>query len=66
MIKPFKILETRPIDGHGTGVTYRVWRTEWAEPGRSRTIECQSFMIVPEGRDIDEYLFQALSEAGWI
>lgn len=66
MIKPFEIIGTRPVEGLGTGVTYKVWRTEFSKPGHSQTLECETFIIVPDGENIEEYLFEVLSKSGWI
>lgn len=65
MIKPFEILDTRQNPNGSTGVLYHVWRVESVGPGRTKEFGCQSYLEVPAGRDLELYVHEKLSEAGW-
>jgi hypothetical protein len=65
MIKPYKILQTRTeVDGT-IGVIYSVSQTTSQSATVSDEKTMQAYMVIPEGWDIDEYLFEQLSKAGW-
>lgn len=65
MIKPFKIIESRPVANGNLGVTYQVWKFECVGPGRTRQTQMEAYTEVSPEADIDQHLFQILSEAGW-
>lgn len=64
MIKPFEIKLTRKEEG-GTGVIYNVSKREIV--GNVETVKSvESYVFVPDGEDIDAYLFDFLKQSGWI
>jgi len=65
MIKPFKIIHTRKEPDGGTGVIFEVSRTDAKAANTSSTLTMQTYMLVPDGEDIDAFLFEKLSKAGW-
>ena len=65
MIKPFKIIKTRTEADGSIGVDYEVWKTTVISPQKSRIDSMQAYMTVPPGVDIDDFLFEQLSIAGW-
>lgn len=65
MIKPFKVIDVRTEADGAIGVIYEVWKVTSIGPGLTDTRALTAYMQIPEGTDIDEYLFQELSKAGW-
>jgi hypothetical protein len=68
MIKPYTIISTRQ-EVSGTGVDFSVTvRTMVDEPGFKdvKLSTSKSFIFVPEGEDIDNYLHNCLLNSGWI
>lgn len=64
MLKPFEIKQTRPEEG-GTGVIYSVSKREVAADRETvKTIE--TYLLVPDGNNIDVYVFEHLRRSGWI
>ncbi|CAB4122423.1 hypothetical protein UFOVP33_5 [uncultured Caudovirales phage] len=66
MIKPFKVLETRTEPDGSTGVIYEVTRVESTAPNRTKTLKMSTYMSVPKDQDVDQFLFEKLSAAGWL
>ena len=66
MIKPFKILETRVEPEGGTGVLFEVSKTIFLTETKTQTDTMRSYISVPKGMDIDEYLFKDLQKGGWV
>ena len=65
MIKPFKVIQTRPEADGTTGAIYEVWRYTSLTATKSEEQRMRAYMSIPQGRDVDEYLFEQLSQAGW-
>ncbi len=65
MIKPFKIIQTRTEAEGSTGVIYEVWRCTSMTATKSEEQRVRAYMSIPQGRDVDAYLFEQLSQAGW-
>jgi hypothetical protein len=65
MIKPFQILETRQEQDGTTGVLFSVSRTDSINANTSGTQTMTAYMTIPDGCNVDEYLFQELSKQGW-
>ncbi len=65
MIKPFKIIQTRKEEDGGTGVIFEVSKVVGKAANTSTMTTMQTYMLVPEGQDVDAYLFEKLSKAGW-
>ena len=65
MIKPFKILETRSEADGSTGVIAEVWKVTAIADGRVMKDGMRCYMQVPQGQDVDTYLFDKFSQAGW-
>lgn len=65
MIKPFKVIQARTEADGTTGVIYEVWRNWALTANRSREQRLRAYMSIPQGQDVDEYLFEQLSQAGW-
>lgn len=64
MIKPFQIKLTREEPG-GTGVIYSVSKRE--VNGNKETVKTiESYVLVPEGLDVDAYVFNFLKQSGWV
>lgn len=63
MIKPFDIITTRAEPG-GTGVIYSVSRRE-INGNRETVKTVESYVLVPDGEDIDAFVFAHLKAAGW-
>ena len=66
MIKPFKIIGTSPAEEGATRVHFEVSRSELLSDGTYHTTTMETVHYVPEGNDVDEYLFKILQEQGWI
>ena len=67
MIKPFKILKTEHVDTDGvTNVHYEVTKTSRNSDKGFTTNKMQTMISVPDGQDIDMYIFKALEASGWI
>jgi len=65
MIKPFKIIETRTeVDG-AIGVIYEVSQSAINENKAITTKTMNGYISVPQGRNVDAYVFEQLSMAGW-
>lgn len=66
MIKPFTILSTR-VEADGTlGVQYKVQMRQQISPTEMHTKTLESYMSCPKDADVDAYVFEQLSKAGWI
>ena len=65
MIKPFQILSTRVEEDGETGVLYLVQRCTVTGTNRTEVKRMEGYMSVPIGADIDQFLFDELSKAGW-
>jgi hypothetical protein len=65
MIKPFKVIQTRAEADGTTGVIYEVSQVTSLTATASTEKTMQAYMSIPQGRDVDEYLFEQLSKAGW-
>jgi len=66
MIKPFKILETRPEKEGGTGVIFEVFKSQVSENRTTGGRLMRTYISVPEGKDIDQYVFDFLEQGGWV
>jgi hypothetical protein len=66
MIKPFKILETRTEQDGSTGVVFEVFKSQVSENGTSGGRLMRTYISVPEGEDIDQYVFNFLDRGGWV
>ena len=64
MIKPFDIKMTRAEPG-GTGVIYSVSRRE-INGNRETVKTVESYVLVPDGEDIDTFVFLHLKASGWV
>lgn len=65
MIKPFKVVQTRIEADGSTGVIYEVSKVTSISSSRTKTERLQAYMTIPPGQDVDAYLFDQLSKAGW-
>lgn len=65
MIKPFKVKEQRTEACGNIGVIYEVWKVTNKPDGSNTESRLEAYMSVPKGADIDQYLFNELSKAGW-
>ena len=67
MIKPFKILRSEHIEADRvTNVLYEVSKTSRSGDKGFTTNTMQTMIAVPDGEDIDLYIFKALEANGWI
>ena len=66
IIKPFKVLSVNPETDGGQGVTFQAFKTEYLTDTKTRTITMTNYLSVPANEDVDSYLFNYLSEGGWI
>ncbi len=66
MIKPFKVLETRLEKDGTTGVIFEVSKVLLSRFGKANTTTMTSYINVAQGVDIDQFLFDELSKAGWL
>ena len=65
MIKPFKILDTRTEADGSTGVIVEVWQVTAMADGKVKKNGMRCHMQIPQGQDVDAYLFDQFSQAGW-
>lgn len=66
VVKPFKVLDIKKeLDG-GQGVTFQAYKTEYLSETKTRTITMTNYISIPEGLDVDLYLFETLSKEGWV
>lgn len=65
MIKPYQIVDTRIEDDGETGVLYRVQRCNVLGDSKVEVKRMEGYMSVPVGADVDQFLFDELSKAGW-
>lgn len=65
MIKPFQITSTRTEDDGETGVIYLVQRCKVLATSKTEVTRMEGYMSVPIGADVDQFLFDELSKAGW-
>ena len=65
MIKPYQIVDTRIEDDGETGVLYLVQRCTVVGDNRTEVKRMEGYMSVPVGADVDQFLFDELSKAGW-
>lgn len=65
MIKPFQIVTTRLEDDGEIGVVYLVQKCTVVRTGRTEVTRMEGYMSVPKGEDIDQFVFDELSKAGW-
>ena len=66
MIKPFKITGTRDEVGGGTTVFFQVKKVQQVTETLSRMTTMDTAIHVPDGQDIDQYIFNDLQKGGWI
>jgi hypothetical protein len=66
MIKPFKITSTRQEPDGGTTVFFTVSKVQQISETLSESKSLQTAILVPQGQDIDQYLFDDLTKSGWI
>jgi len=66
IVKPFKILNTREEPDGGQGVDFEVIKAEYVDELHTKTIKMTSYVSIPAGENIDNYLFTYLSEGGWV
>jgi hypothetical protein len=66
VLKQFKITGTRPESDGGTGVFFESEVVEVHEEGKRHRRGVRSYISVPEGEDIDMYVFQFLQNSGWL
>ena len=66
IIKPFKILSTREEPGGGTGVSFQAEKVEIPSPQKRRRLGVQAYISVPQGKDVDEAVFEYLQVSGWL
>lgn len=65
IIKPFKILETKIETGGDTGVSFEAEKVIYVSESARRTVGVKSYISVPQGRDIDQAVFDYLNDSGW-
>ena len=68
IVKPFKVLDVKEeLDG-GQGVNFEVSKTEYTDEDKTttRTVTMNSYISVPNGEDVDTYLFNYLNAGGWV
>ena len=66
MIKPFKILQTRTEQDGSTGVIFEVFKSQVSEDRTASGRLMRTYISVPEGEDVDQYLFNFLDQGGWL
>ena len=68
IIKPFTITSTKPEMDGGTGVNFEITKVQYLDDNRSKTktVKMVSYISVPEGEDIDTYLYSYLQKGGWV
>jgi hypothetical protein len=66
IVKPFKVLNTREEPDGGQGVDFEVTKAEYVDELHTKTIKMTSYVSIPAGENIDNYLFTYLSEGGWL
>ena len=68
VVKPFKVLDVKEeLDG-GQGVNFEVSKIEYIDEDKTttKTVTMNSYISVPNGEDIDTYLFNYLNTGGWV
>lgn len=66
MIKPFQVLNVEDRGNEGKLVTYQCSRASKNEDGSVSSMRIDGIIgVPPTEKDVDAYLFQALSKAGW-
>lgn len=66
MIKPFKVLDVTECADKSKIIAFEVARSTTNEDGSTSTITAKATIGAPEDvTDIDQYLFDKLSKAGW-
>ena len=66
MIKPFKITNTRAEVGGGQMVFFTITWVEQVSDSRSRSSTMETAIHVPDGEDVDQYIYASLQKSGWI
>lgn len=67
MIKPFKILSSQHVEAEGiTNVHFEVTKAVRSSDKGFTTHKMQTMLSVPDGEDIDMFLFRALEDSGWV
>lgn len=66
MIKPFKITNTRQEPDGGTTVFFTVTKVQQVSETSSQSKTLETAILVPQGENIDQYLFNDLTKSGWI
>lgn len=67
MIKPFTILSVQPVPAEQiTNVQFEVTKTVRSGDKGFSTQKMRSMIAVPDGQDIDMFLFKALEDSGWV
>jgi len=66
MIKPFKITSLRHEPDGGTTVFFTVTRVQQISETLSESKSLETAILVPQGEDIDQYIFDDLTKSGWI
>lgn len=65
MIKPYTILRIRDEDDGSKTVFFRVTKVVQLSDTKSSRTSMESAIRVDAGQDIDQALFQSLSQTGW-
>lgn len=66
MIKPFQVINVEDRGNEGKLVTYQCSRATVNEDNSQSVVRIDGIIGVPPGiDDIDAYLFEELSKAGW-
>jgi hypothetical protein len=66
MIKPFKITSIRHEPDGGTTVFFTISKVQQLTDTLSSAKTLETAILVPQGQDIDQYLFDDLTKSGWI
>lgn len=66
VVKPFTVLDTKKeVDG-SQGVTFTITKTHFMGDATNKTVKMTTYISVPEGDNVDTFLFTYLSEGGWL
>jgi len=66
IVKPFTVLDTKEETDGSQGVTFAITKTQFIDDATNKTIKMTTYVSIPEGEDVNTFLFTYLSEGGWL
>ena len=66
VVKPFVVISVREEADGNQGVNFEVTKAQYVDELNTKTTKMNSYVSIPAGKNVDNYLFTYLSEGGWL